>query len=351
MDMAKRVSIPSRPMSYGKFFGDNSGNRQNADAYNRSSLAVEEREQTYPVQQPLPVKQPLPQLVTKANVAHGPVTGVPTFMALDAATYARDRKSRVISFTIHAVIIGGVLWITLRTNAPVMIEKAIVTPLKLYAPLPPPKQLPVAPKEGGGGGGGAHQIIEPTKGRPPVVVAKAPIINAPQILRLDHPKLGVEPTTQVKIPDNSNLPNFGMSDSPQIKLASQGNGSGSGFGQGMGGGLGMGKGVGAGPGSGGGYGGGLMSVGGGVSAPQVIHSVEPQFTDQARAADYQGTVSIQLIIDSQGEPQDIHVIHHLGMGLDEKAVEAVRQYRFKPAIYQGHPVAVQMIVNVDFHLH
>jgi TonB family protein len=142
-----------------------------------------------------------------------------------------------------------------------------------------------------------------------------------------------------------------MSNSPQIKLASQGSGSGSGFGQGAGGGIGMGRGIGAGPGSGGGYGGGVMSVGGGVSAPQIIHSVDPQFTDEARQADYQGTVSIQLIIDSQGNPQNVHVVRHLGMGLDEKAMEAVRQYKFRPAMYQGHAVAVQMIVNVDFHLH
>ena len=155
----------------------------------------------------------------------------------------------------------------------------------------------------------------------------------------------------VKIPDSTKLPNLGMPDSPQIKLASQGSGSGSGFGQGMRGGLGAGRGVGAGPGSGGGFGGGIMSVGGGVSAPEVIHAVDPQFTDSARQAVYQGTVSIQLIIDSQGNPQDIHVIRHLGMGLDDKAIEAVRQYKFRPAMYQGHPVAVQMVINVDFHLH
>jgi TonB family protein len=94
-----------------------------------------------------------------------------------------------------------------------------------------------------------------------------------------------------------------------------------------------------------------MSVGGGVSAPVVIHSVEPEFTEEARRANYQGTVSIQLIVDAQGNPQDIRVSHHLGMGLDEKAMEAVRQYKFKPAVFQGNPVAVQLVIDVDFHLH
>jgi TonB family protein len=106
-----------------------------------------------------------------------------------------------------------------------------------------------------------------------------------------------------------------------------------------------------GPGIGGGYGGGLMSVGGGVSAPQLIHSVEPEFTDDARLANYQGSVSIKLIVDSQGNPQDVRLASHLGMGLEEKALEAVRQYKFKAAMYQGHPVSVQILVDVAFHLH
>ncbi len=94
-----------------------------------------------------------------------------------------------------------------------------------------------------------------------------------------------------------------------------------------------------------------MSVGGGVSAPVVIHSVEPEFTAEARSANFQGSVTIQLIVDSAGNPQNVRVTRHLGMGLDEKAIEAVRQYRFKPAMYEGHPVAVQIVVDVDFHLH
>ena len=93
-----------------------------------------------------------------------------------------------------------------------------------------------------------------------------------------------------------------------------------------------------------------MSVGGGVTAPRVIHSVEPEFSDAARQAKYQGVVSIQLIVDTQGNPEDVHVTHRLGMGLDEKAVEAVRQYKFKPAMYQGRSVPVQITVDVDFHL-
>jgi TonB family protein len=119
----------------------------------------------------------------------------------------------------------------------------------------------------------------------------------------------------------------------------------------MGGGIGAGHGGGLGEGVGGGYGGGVMSVGGGVSAPQLIHSVQPEFTDAARQAKYTGVVEIQLIVDSYGNPQNIQVAKHLGMGLDQKAVEAVQEYKFHPAMYQGHPVPVRLVVDVDFRLY
>jgi protein TonB len=143
------------------------------------------------------------------------------------------------------------------------------------------------------------------------------------------------------------VPAFAAAQGPQVQLATAPKSAGSGFGTQGGGGLGGGHGV----GSGGGYGGGLMSVGGGVSAPQVVHTVEPEFTEAARSANFGGNVQIKLIVDSQGNPQAITLLSHLGMGLDEKAVEAVRQYKFRPAMFQGHPVSVQIILDVSFHLH
>jgi len=262
-----------------------------------------------------------------------------------------DPKSRAISFAVHAVAITLVLTLALKARTIAMEQPAaIVMPVdfQLTTP-PPPVTLLVAKSMGGGGGGGAHEVVEVVRGHLPTIVA--PQVAPPQLLKFDHPKLAVEPSEQMKIPDNNSLPTLGVSQSPQIVLASQGRGSGSGFGQGLGGGIGAGRGIGTGPGSGGGYGGGLMSVGDGVSAPQVIHSVQPEFTDDARRANYQGSVSIKLIVDSQGNPQDVRLASHLGMGLEEKAIEAVKQYRFRPAVYQGHAVAVQIVVDVDFHLH
>lgn len=278
------------------------------------------------------------------------MAGAPSFGSLDTLTAQKDPTSKAVSAVVHVLLIGALLFIGIKakqTFIPPVVEKTTIT---LYAPPPPPKILPVAPKMGGGGGGGAHEVIEPTKGNPPKVIAPKPV-SAPQILRVNNPKLAVEPSEMVKMPDNPNLPNLGLTSSAQVALASQGKGSGSGFGSGLGGGLGAGHGIGSGNGSGGGFGGGLMSVGGGVSAPSVIHSVDPEFTEEARSSNFQGNVAIQLVVDQQGNPQNIRVVRHAGMGLDEKAVAAVKQYKFKPAMFQGHPVAVQIIIDVDFHLH
>ena len=322
------------------------GERAEVDSYNGSSLALEGWESgasTWP--------QPMPRLISARYAETAPVSDAQLFRSLDSAVFRRDRKSKVVSFILHSALVAGVVWWGM-TYHPHVIQTAdtVVTqvPFTLYAP-PPPPVMPVAKISGGGGGGGAHQIVEPTRGHVPKVARIQTL--PPQIVRIANPKLAVEPTMQVNIPTNSSLPNLGMAQSPQIALASQGSGSGSGFGHGLGGGIGASQGGGAGVGTGGGYGGGVMSVGGGVSAPVLVHSAEPAFTEQARQANFQGTVSVQLIVDSQGNPQDVRVIHPLGMGLDQKAVEAVRQYKFRPAMYQGRPVAVQMIVEVDFRLH
>lgn len=264
--------------------------------------------------------------------------------------FKRDPTSKAVSFVVHAIAITGILWLGLSHRAVLRVDNTTVTPLNftLYDP-PPPPVMQVAKVQGGGGGGGEHKLIEPTRGHLPKIARIQTL--PPQIARLEQPKLPVEPTMQIKMTDNSNTPNLGVPQSQQVVMSSQGSGSGSGFDRGAGGGIGIGHGLGAGPGSGGGFGGGVMSVGGGVSAPVVIHAVDPEFTETARSANYQGTVSIQLIVDPQGNPQNVHIVRHLGMGLDDKAIQAVKQYKFRPAMYQGHPVAVQMIIDVDFHLH
>jgi TonB family protein len=97
--------------------------------------------------------------------------------------------------------------------------------------------------------------------------------------------------------------------------------------------------------------GGYYQVGNGISAPVLLHTVEAEFSDEARRANYQGFCIVQMIVDTQGNPQNVRVIRPLGMGLDEKAVEAAGQYRFKPAMMYGKtPVPVMITVEVNFHL-
>jgi bla regulator protein BlaR1 len=95
----------------------------------------------------------------------------------------------------------------------------------------------------------------------------------------------------------------------------------------------------------------IYHVGGGVSAPELIFAADPEYTEKARRAKYQGFCVLSLIVDEQGNPQRVQVVRHLGMGLDKKAVEAVRQYRFKPAMLRGKPVQVEVNIEVNFRIH
>ena len=206
---------------------------------------------------------------------------------------------------------------------------------------------------GGGGGGGSHDIVDPIKGHLPPRI-KDPI-TPPQVPVLDKPKLAIQSAIDVQpnitLPDNPTLPNIGVKNSANVTLASNGSGS-NGMGTGSGGGLGSGNGDGYGPGTGGNTGGGLERIGGGVSAPVALNNVEAEFSDEARRAKYQGVCLIQLIVDAQGNPQNPRVVRALGMGLDEKAIEAVRKYKFKPAYKQGKgPVPVMITVEVNFRLY
>lgn len=214
---------------------------------------------------------------------------------------------------------------------------------------------PKAPTSaGGGGGGGNHSIIDPTKGRLPKIEQNP--ITPPQVRTFDKPIIeapaAINVQQNIKLPDNPNFPNIGVTQSSNVTIASEGSGSGAGMGSGSGGGLGSGNGNGFGPGTGGNTGGGFYHVGGGISAPVPINQVEAEFSDEARRAKYQGVCLIQMIVDAHGMPQDPRVVRPLGMGLDQKALEAVRKYRFKPALKDGRtPVPVMITVEVNFRLY
>ena len=95
---------------------------------------------------------------------------------------------------------------------------------------------------------------------------------------------------------------------------------------------------------------GTVRVGGDVSAPVVLKQAVPEFSEEARRKKVNGNVLVHMIVDEQGMPQEVKVVRGLGYGLDEKAVEAVKQYRFKPAMRAGVPMKVEMNVEVNFQI-
>jgi TonB family protein len=88
-----------------------------------------------------------------------------------------------------------------------------------------------------------------------------------------------------------------------------------------------------------------------ISPPRRISGREPEFSEDARISKYQGTMVISLVVDPSGTATDLAIVTPLGLGLDEKAVEAVRAWKFEPGIKDGQPVAVKTMVEVDFHLY
>jgi protein TonB len=262
--------------------------------------------------------------------------------------YARDPKSRYLSIGVH-IAVFALLWFGF-TNPTV--QKAIKQNFNLIDPnLKPfvPEAKPKANTMQGGGGGGAKEPLPVSKGKLPKPSMKQFV--PPMIV--DHPpKLAMDPSI-IAPPDTplpqSNLNNWG---DPLAKLVngSNGNGSGGGMGNGSGGGVGSGKGGGFGPGEGGGVGGGVFRVGGGVSAPAVLFKVDPEYSEEARKAKYSGSVLLSIIVDTEGKARDIRVVKSLGMGLDEKAIEAVQKWKFKPGMNKGTAVNVRAQIEVNFRL-
>ena len=100
----------------------------------------------------------------------------------------------------------------------------------------------------------------------------------------------------------------------------------------------------------GGTGGGAYRIGGDVSAPVLISKIEPEYSEEARKAKYSGSVLLSIVVDQNGLPRDIKVVRPLGLGLDQKAIEAVMKWRFRPGMKGGRAVNVQAQVEVSFRL-
>ncbi|HTV53944.1 MAG TPA: energy transducer TonB [Terriglobia bacterium] len=214
-------------------------------------------------------------------------------------------------------------------------------------------QLPPSQKKAGGGGGGGNRTPKPpSKGATPKfdwqqMAPPSATANIPK------PELPVNPT--LLGPPQEKLPQVAMNvwGNPTSIPGppSNGPGTGGGIGTGNGTGIGSGNGGGLGPGSGGGTGGGVFQVGGNISAPIPIYDPQPEYSERAREAKYQGTDVLSIIVEPDGSVNpDVQVVKPLGLGLDEEAVKTVRTWKFKAAVRNGLPVAVRVDIEVTFRL-
>ena len=254
------------------------------------------------------------------------------------------------SVVLHAVamvlIVTSAFWFTQHLGPRVEPDIHHVITLTDYV-----SNIPAHIQEHGGGGGGDADRLYASKGALPRASDdhRAP----PGVVgRNENPRLPVEPT--IVTPDLRIQQNNQMGD-PLSALTTPSNGPGvrAGIGAGSGDGVGAGTGPGHGPGNGGGVGGGSYNYGRGSSLvpPHVVYDPDPEYSPEARAAHFEGTVKLWAVIGPDGVPRNIRVARALGMGLDEKAIEAVRTWRFQAATQDGHAVAVMMEVEVSFHLY
>lgn len=269
----------------------------------------------------------------------------------------------LVSTSLHGLVVAAVLVITSIgfTNAD---ERTDL----LDEPQKPIRMVfLVQPGPGGGGGGGGLKMPKPAtkverKGPPKKVSSPLPARKLPPPLE-PKPKPVEPPPTPLEakvLPpvmapvatvaaDTTNREGV-VKETPKEAPPSQGPGTGGGAGTGKGTGLGEGSGSGIGEGEGGGMGGGPYRPGSGVEPPRLLREVRANYTDEGRRANINGEVVLEIVVRRDGSVGDVKFLKRLGYGLDQKAVEAVRQWRFSPARLKGTPVDVVVEVGVEFRL-
>ncbi|HVH26599.1 MAG TPA: TonB family protein [Vicinamibacterales bacterium] len=269
----------------------------------------------------------------------------------------RQRWATALPLAISSTLHGGVFLVAVfvatlgltPTRATGVLDRS--EPMRLVF-------LAVPGPGGGGGGGGLRQKARPPKAEQkghqtlssPVEARIPPPIETPP----KPPEPEPEPPPVIEAPvasvaaDDRTKP--GVLEEPAPTTDTQGPGAGGGVGTGLGAGIGEGNGAGIGDGSGGGTGGGVYRPGSGIEPPRLLHEVKPDYTEDARRQRLEGEVTMEIVVQRDGTVGDLTIIRGLGGGLNERAVRAVRQWRFSPARRRGVPVDVIVEVAVDFKL-
>jgi len=250
------------------------------------------------------------------------------------------QPSHLLSLLLHAGAVFALLHFTALQQLPRNRTQAPSTwsNVKLTWHLPP------SPAKGGGSG---RMTAPPSRG---VLPRLAPhVFVPPTVRRSDHtPLLPVEPALEAAVPATP-APVAALGDPTALAgPPSDGTGGRHGIGNGGAGGVGNRSGPSYGDGSGNGIPGGAVT--GHTTQPVLVYKIEPEFSEEARKARVQGVVVLRVEIDERGKVGRIEVTQPMGLGLDEKAVEAVRQWRFRPAMRNGRPVAAPALIEVSFHL-
>ena len=267
--------------------------------------------------------------------------GPSLFSAFSGQHSADDRIRRetfLLSLLGQAAILSVIVYFTscVIRNAP-----------EIRRQFPKFAELPIVFLGHNGGGGGNRDPLPASQGTPPRASLDNQIVAPTVIVPKEMPRLPMEETVvaapEVKFP-------AGAIGDPLSKFSgwkSDGPGGPGGVGNGCCNGVGdsTGPGIGNGPP-------GIFPAGKhGVTVPQAIYSPEPSFSEEARKAKAQGIVMLILVVGTDGRPYDVRVRQSLGMGLDEKALEAVSRWRFRPATLNGQAVATQIAVEVNFRLY
>ena len=237
-------------------------------------------------------------------------------------------------FASALIHVGAIALLLLIASIPAVRESVARLPdrvVPLLAPRP-------ASQSKASSGGGQRNPLPATLGKtPPRAVTT--IFVPPMAVRMENPKLAVQ-QAMVDAPEIS----IDASDigDPMGKVGPLSGGPGGPFG--IGGGPGPGIGNGPGPGT-------ISYKALGITQePRLLHSEEPEYTDEARRARHQGSVLLAIDVDVNGRVTNIRVIRSLGLGLDEKAIAAVQKWKFRPAMAGGRPVTAPAQVQVTFHL-
>lgn len=296
----------------------------------------------------------------------GATVGLAGELGLGRELFAQGRRSQrsttvplVVSTGLHGLAIATILFVA---SLGLAVADERTEPLK-DEPIRMVFLVARGPGGGGGGGGlmmktpppkamrkGAERISSPLPSRklPP------PMRPQPKPPEPPPPPLEAKPLPPVMAPiatkpaEAENRAGV-LAKAPETP-PSQGPGAGGGAGTGRGTGLGEGDGSGVGDGSGGGTGGGPFRPGSGVEPPRLLREVKADYTDDARRANIEGEVELEIVVRRDGTVGDVKVLRGLRGGLSERATQAVRQWRFAPGRMKGVPVDVVVQVGVEFRL-